>query len=235
MKPLDILYTPLDVPEPPEVDIDKLLEWGIQSKPKQNYEDRYDSSEKEGLKENYPWDIVYWRHRCEWQNNFDKEFPQLSEYITTAFGVDASKIYDVMMLPLRDDFTGLGFWHADPDEYGIRFYLRNKEPDGFMLFKPTNVPYFWKQAFDENIAKDGFQNKVIPARLLKSNQAFYLNNIRAHHTINVQEKCSRRLTILIGCVGDIHHMPDGLSNLIVNSAQRFPDYAIKWQLPKIVL
>ena len=85
MKAIDICYTPLDLPEPPEYSVDEVKQWIIENTDElqQCVKDlcsRGMAAQEIGYR--YPWRLVfaYWDEYGGWLNNFDKKFPELSKY-----------------------------------------------------------------------------------------------------------------------------------------------------------
>ena len=225
MTPLDILYTPLDLPEMPNVDMVKLRNWIDQHKNTQKFEPSIDDKDKVG--KNYPWDIIHVRHDSTWYQDFDIEFPELAKYSTEGFGLTLEDVHAVTLLPIKNSFKGLGFWHSDFDETGLRYYIENKETRNFLYFKPSTVPYTTGEELHSN---PKFQNIIRPAKLLKSNQAFFVNNVRSCHAVNSTDLSPTRIAVIVTINGNIINHP--LTDLIVRSAEKFSEYSILWTPPK---
>ena len=228
---LNILYTPLDTIEPPVVDIDKLLSWayGIN---KQLIPRRMDASGYTD-KSVYPWHIVYAKNKGVWEKNFNTEFPELANFFSEAYGLTESEVQNITLLPVRPDYVGIGFWHADPDEQGLRVYLVNDETDNFLRIRPTVEPYDARPV--KVIPNDGIsphiQTVEYSAKMLKPNQTFFLNNVRAIHAANVTRVNSLRIAVIISGLGPMKIMKPALKELILRSAEKYSDYAIHWTLP----
>jgi len=124
MRPIDILYTPLLTQPVPSYDYTKLLSWVHTFYNTQNIQNRPDAS-KRLTGDIYPWNIIYAKYNRSWCFNFDKEFPQLASFFADAYKLSSSEIDAVILLPVKDEHKGLGFWHRDPDKWGLRMYLEN--------------------------------------------------------------------------------------------------------------
>jgi hypothetical protein len=238
MNPLDILYTPIDVPGAPKVDLEALLDWMAETE-KISYESNYTTNRTDGKNKItafgkvYPWNIVYPRFNKVWKHNFDVLFPELANFFLTAFPVDPNQIWSVVMLPTKSDFEGLGFWHADA-EYGLRCYIENQETEDFLRIRPSIIPYEQKTMKELDIYADVdklAQKKEYSAKLLSSNQVFYLNNIRAVHAVNVNKPGALRIACIIHVTVNDGKANEKLQELIVRSAEKFSDYSILWTPP----
>lgn len=240
MTPLDILYTPLDVPDlPNKFSVEKLELWIQKVYPQQQLKDAVWTSVKT-LGENYPWDLTFAHYTDNhnnsvgWLNNFDKEFPELVEYFLKAFGLAYEDIGVITFLPMRQKKTGLGFWHSDIDETGLRLYLENELPEeNPLLIMPTIYPFFKRpnelfKSIEEPMA-DIFQtNKQLVCPILKKTQAYYLNNIRAVHSPYVNKPCKRISCFITPKWNTLESVKNKTKNLIVNSAIKFKDHSILW-------
>ena len=231
---LNILYTPLDTAEPPKINVDKFLTWayGIQY---QNLAKAGDAS-KAMSADLYPWHIVYARHSGKWQADFNKEFPEISDFFCQVYGMPEEEIYSIVLLPVRTDFVGPGFWHSDPDGHGLRVYLENDQVDDFLLIRPTVHPYDTRQlkAVPRNGVAPHIQTVEHSAKLLRPNQSFFINNIRAVHSANVAKLNSMRIACIISGFNELNNMdnmkPD-LQDLILRSAEKYPDHVVRWTPP----
>jgi hypothetical protein len=227
----DILYTPLNTPPVPEYDLTALLDWCKQkSTATKNISRRLDSSEVAGIAEVYPWHIVYPRKNFKWMYDFDMEFPQLAEWFGTAYGPSIDSIHDIIMLPIKSEFTGTGFWHSDPDRWGMRVYLENQEPGEFLKIIPTKEFHTVRPNFGRGSVEPRFdvelQDRQISAKLLKPRQAFFLNNTTAVHAVVNPQPGPMRIAVIVSFTlspGDTT-----LIELVERSAEKYQDYAIYW-------
>lgn len=227
----EILYTPIDSVPVPDYDLNKLLEW-VKNHQNQNLSIRRDSSKNKNLSDFYPWDIVYPKHNGQWAFNFKQEFPEIANFFSLAFKLKENDIRNVVLLPVKNNFVKTGFWHNDPDPHGLRIYLENEEPDDFLLIKPTVEPYnehrsFGPGSIDPVIPNIPLQDIMYSAKLKSRRQAFYLNNTRAVHAVQVPQLGRVRIAVIV-TVFDSADINNYLNNLICASAEKFSDYALYW-------
>ena len=242
MEPIDIIYTPLDIPQiPKEFDLEKFKEWCKEVYPQDFYKKIPSSGAGEAVFGNqYPWDAVLARHgmgRGGWLNDFEKIFPEMADYFWQAFGIAKHELGTITLISTRDHIKGLGFWHSDRDITGLRMYIENTEPDeNPIIFRKTKFPY---TIIEEDVAtwvsKDLnefhplLENEILTGKILGTQQAYYLNNIRAVHSPYITKPSSR-----LACF--IHPHPDAVESvrqktkdLIVRSAKKYKDYALFWK------
>ena len=219
---MNILYTPLDLPEPPKVDINELRQWINQYKNDQIIENRTDYSKALPADE-YPWDIIWVRNKFKWHKDFAEKYKELANYCIEGFGVTEEDVFSVHLLPIKKTFSGLGFWHADHDEYGLRFYIENNETDNFLYVKPT------VNACDSRaqlVKEQKFQDKTLSAKLLKPNQSFFINNVRAVHAVHTTELSPSRIAIIVAVPKPL--LTHKLKNLLISSAEKYKEYSLIW-------
>jgi hypothetical protein len=229
MNALDILYTPLDTPLAPDIDTDKLLAWVKEHSPSQNIINRLDASKVSTVTDTYPWNIVYPMDKKSWCFDFDREFPELADFFSSAYKVNPSDLRKIVLLPVKPEFSGLGFWHSDPDSTGLRMYLKNQDTEDFLLINPTVEPYDVRPDFSlTNFDNVPLQNKIHSAKLLNPRQTFYINNVRAVHAAKVTSNTARIAVIVFP---EPENIKDHLNRLVVESAKKYSDYALHWQLP----
>lgn len=242
MTPLDILYTPLDIPDlPNSFDVKKLEYWISKVYPQtQLTKARASRASHNHLGDNYPWDLTFAHYTDNqnnssgWLDNFDNEFPELVEYFLNAFNIDYEDIGVITFLPMRSSRKGLGFWHSDIDETGLRLYLENELPEeNPLLIMPTKYP-FDKRPNEllrtiEEPREDMFQiDKQQVCPILKKTQAYYVNNVRAVHSPYVSEPCKRISCIITPKWSTLDSVKSKTKDLIVNSAIKFKDHSILW-------
>jgi len=229
MTPLDILYTPLDVAPVPKFDVDKFLSWCKNNGPKQDIYNRKDASRQTDDKI-YPWNIAYAKSAGAWHSDFKEQFPELAIYFTQAFGLTDQDVGEIVLLPVKQGFTGLGFWHSDPDEHGLRFYLANEDTEDSLLIRPTREPYYTRPSVVINKVEPSphVQDLEHVAKIISPQQAFFLNNVRAIHAVKTNKPDALRIAVIIGGLGPMLRMRTSLKDLIVNSAEKYRDAAILW-------
>ena len=234
MTPLDICYTPLDIPEVPEFNSDALHKWIDEiynSRPTSGNPLENATLSEKTLANNYPWKKVYayFSRNTGWQNGFDKLFPELAEYLFKAYDLSADDIEEITLLPTREDLVGWAFWHADRDPAGLRVYLENDQYEtNCLYYRKTKVAYNAKQKFPA-VVKDQdpmFEDQMIKCQQIKGPQGFYLNNIRGVHNYNVTSVPAKRIAVVIKMVTDNASVEEKIKNLIVNSAMKYKDHAV---------
>lgn len=257
MNKLDILYTPLITPEPPKVDMSAFTDWVLSYGLGQVVEGRDtnvgqrreeadaraavarnsygsivapDASKRPEVADRYPWNIIHAKSKKKFTFDFDKLFPELADFCSSAYGLTDNEITDIVVLNTKSTFTGVGFWHSDIDTTGLRFYLvNNEEGKDFLFFRETIEPYNERPPFGINIEKSPIQldDKIQTAKLLKRNQSYYLNNIRAVHATNTTVPGVSRITFLMFPVNKIEVIQK-VEDLVIRSAKQYKDYALLW-------
>lgn len=243
MTPLDILYTPLDIPDlPKDFNIKKLEAWISNTYPQKQLNDAVWTAVRD-LKEDYPWDLTFAHYADNqnksygWLDNFDKEFPELVDYFLKSFNLEYNDIGVISFLPMRLSKLGLGFWHSDIDETGLRMYFENELPkENPLLIMPTNTPFNIRPSSllksIEYPREDMFQigkQQVCP--ILKKTQAYYLNNVRAVHSPFITNPCKRISCFITPKWSTLESVKIKTKELIVKSAIKFKNHAILWSEP----
>lgn len=237
----DVLYTPLDVPPKPYYSVDKLYTW-LQNNyvPLKDHKDALFNSKRsaEGLLENYPWDLTV--AYCDftfvdnlqrgWLGNFDKEFPELSSYIYKCFNLDLDDIGCIVFLPIRDNHTGLGFWHHDVDWYGLRHYFCFERPDANkLLLRKFKLPYNKRPILGPIVQDEHMQDEIFDCKIISDQQSFFLNNVRAAHSTYTAIPNVRRIAALIvGKTGREQEFIAKYQDLVIRSAQKFTEHRVLW-------
>lgn len=242
MDVLDILYTPLDTPAMPEFDRAQLKDWlkrtyQVQtSQTRSILDDRINSTERI-VGDRYPWDLTIGFSNMEgqgpgWVNGFDKEFPELADWLFKAFGVEYQDVGSVLFFPMRAEHTGYGFWHNDPDSVGMRVYLEFEETDSNKLFMRR-----FKEKFDErtvfprplDIAAH-CEPELLEAKLLHPHQCFYLNNVRAVHAPYTEVAGKMRVACFVTANRvRAKEFVEKVVPLVMRSAAKYKDHALYWE------
>lgn len=239
MNQLDVLYTPLDVADRPDTDLDQFMTWARSA---------YTTEEQKIVREQlskgtahnklnptgeYAWDMTYARFGDRWLNGFDQTFPELAQYSYQAFGLDLHEVATILFLPLRDNIRGEAFWHNDVDETGFRYYLFCEKPEeNPLLMRRCTHPYIQRPRLpvplDENDPR--IEKERLVCRMRSPTQAYYLNNIRAVHAPSVGSTTPiLRVACLIKCKNEYQQQVKQRSNdFIVRSAQKYSEYALLW-------
>ena len=229
----DILYTPLDTPDVPTTDTVKLLEWVQTHVDAQEIPDRIDASKIAEIQTAYPWNLIYAKHANVWQYDFDNQFPELANFFHSAYGLAESDVGTVVLIPVRNDFAGLGFWHSDPDVYGLRMYIKNDATENFLFIKPTVQPYDQRPNFNGARVTPNeveLQDVTLSAKLYSPTQTFFINNYRAVHAVNTDNPGTLRIAAIVMCK-KTPELTAHIHDLILKSAEKFPEYAIQWPAP----
>ena len=217
----NILYTPLDCPPPPPCDIQQLYQW---------FQDNTDilwclteQSSNEGnladkCEPNYPWDVkIPYRKFTDtdpgWVGGFDTKFPELAAYFYEAFGQSLQDVGIIVLLPVKSGHTGLGFWHRDPDKWGLRMYLEYESQQENTLL----------------IRKNGAEDDVKQCVPVSSRQCFFLNNEHATHTTFTTVPDKTRIAALV--IGRLDPQSQAewkqkITGLVERSAAMYPNNAV---------
>lgn len=233
MLPIEVLYTPLDIPDCPKIDTDIMLNWFKDFYPQHDRKiDLPSSTAEEKLNGGYPWDLMFaYTMSTGWRNDFDKLFPSIVDYIN-CFGIEVSDLSGVVVLSLRPNVIGTGFWHMDSDWFGLRFYIECENKDeNPLVIRQSILPYnqppvpIWIEENDNR-----FSEEISIAKVKSSRQAYFLNNIRSCHTVNINKPETRRISVLLGPKVDrAKIIYDKVKDLVVSSAKKYKDYSILWQ------
>jgi hypothetical protein len=229
MQPIDICYTPLDIPIRPDIDIAKFLSWA-QSVYPQSCKSKSPNAE-DLIGKDYPWDLVWGAWDGVWQNNFDKEFPELAVYCYEAFKIRRHELGGAIFLPVRSSVKGVSFWHNDVDPTGFRFYLECEHyKENPLLLKKTKLPYTDQPAISVplNGIDDRLQEEAITCRMTDPHMAYYLNNFRSVHALTVHTPGIRIAAFVTVKKMFIEIVQNRTKDLIVSSALKYKDHAILW-------
>lgn len=235
----DVLYTPLDLPPRPDIDMNVLNEWKLKTFPQKFLLSDSESRSYIAISRAkvYPWNLVYARRDFNWQNSFDKLFPDLARYCYEGFGLQEKDIASIILLPTRTDYIGDSkkFWHRDPD-LGIRFYIDKASNNNKLMYrqlkpeKSMGSLTAWNMT-DEDL-DDLFYSEV-ECKSVTLNDAFYINNLGGiHNAVNYDNK--ERIAVIVA-LGQEAGSPlmypktiidNILAPLIVKSAEKYSDYAV---------
>ena len=229
----DIVYTPLDLPPCPVVDVTKLYSWIDNTYP-QNDLLKFTHGKiiaKHSHKAEYSWNTTFAK-AVTWRNNFQEEFPEIVDYVTKDWGFDDSEVLGLVLLPKRVDQLAKGFWHSDADKLGLRFYIEFENlKDDKLLFKKTLT----HNISDENLFRffednTGLEETTYEAKVLTNRQPFYINNYAAAHTVyNVTSQ--PRIAVVLGTTHEKTYnsgIKQKVNKLIVDSAMKYHKEAIFW-------
>ena len=229
MEPIDICYTPLDIPVRPDIDMHKFMSWIKQVYPQPCKEKEIHAEKTIG--QDYPWDLVFASSNGVWQNNFDNEFPELAKYCYEAFNMKRYELNTVLFLPVRPSITGTGFWHNDIDPGGYRFYLECEHyNDNPLLLRKTKLPYPERESIVVPIGGDDdrLQKEIFNCKMSNPHMAYYLNNCRSVHAPMMTTPGTRVAVLLTINRAHTEAVLKRNRDLVVSSAIKYKDYAILW-------
>lgn len=234
----NILYTPLDTDPIPEFDVNQMYSWLQTSHVAQERWRRRIgrlTSESSGIKVTYPWNIslAYFNMTGKgpgWLNDFDQQFPDLAKYFVSCFGFSFDDVGSIIMLPMKDDAAGPGFYHQDHDWYGLRLYLEFEDRDNnSLLLRKTKIPYDKQAMIQTPIDESLLQSKEVKAKILNHRYCWYINNVRACHSTFVAKPGSRRLAVIFTSrFTNFDNVLPRIKELVLKSAEKYSDYVIEW-------
>lgn len=230
MDMLDVLYTPLDIPLCPKIDIKKLDNWIDKHYPQKSLLEGTKGilTAHNLLKETYPWKSTFAK-LFDWKNNFNIEFPEIVKYLKDDWGLLDEEIEVLLILPAKKDLVGWGFWHSDADYMGLRFYIdfdNNIDNKIFLSQRKKDTLDTLNKNYDLNNDLLPYQ---IEAKLTHPRQAFYLNNVRGGHAV-WNSSPSSRYAVILGTSYDSPvkremslHLRNKFNKLIIDSAMKFKE------------
>lgn len=234
----NILYTPLDTGSIPNFDINSMYEWLSTSHiAQEKWRRRIGrlTSESAGIKVVYPWNIslAYFNMTGKgpgWLSDFDVKFPNLADFFTKCFGFNFEDIGSIIMLPMKEDVLGPGFYHQDHDWYGLRLYLEFEDIDNnLLLIKRTKEPYDKQSMIQTPVDENLLQQDEIPAKILNNRCCWYINNVRACHNIYVKNPGKRRLAVIFTSrFTNFDNVLPKIKELVLRSAKLYPNYVVEW-------
>ena len=227
MDMLDVLYTPLDIPPCPKIDLGRLNEWVNRVYPQRKLLEKTSGvlTAHELLRDSYPWNSTFAK-LFQWQDSFFEEFPEIVNYIRNDWQLDDTESAVLLLLPSRVSSTGFGFWHSDADSLGLRFYIDFEDTEHNKLFIRQTVK---NDTGFENLNKNFDEQRNVladlttEAKVVHPRQAFYLNNIRGGHAV-WNSLPSSRIAVILGTQYDsinrnkYKYLRDRFNKLIVESA-----------------
>ena len=222
----NLLFCPLDLPEPPVVEYDKFLEWHTEQL---EYNKKYNTVAKlSDGKQEYPWNVSWARWWNTYQNpnpwicGFEKYFPELVEYFDLFPFTVAKSISFLDQKESKDVYL-----HTDPDQWwGMRFYLFNSLGEKLYFAKP-------KELLNERVSTmvDGKYNDLWErtdgvkhyASFPSPRSPWMLNSVRAFHGVdkNTEFNGARVAVVMIGAY-DYNKLYD----LLDRSTKKYGEYAI---------
>ena len=236
---INILYTPLDCPPQPAVNLTEFKSWITV------YWEKI-AERREHLKNigkvgedkvpNFPWKLTSaYTSKDGWAGDFDKQFPELSKYFFEAFDLVPSDVLSILLLPVKDDHQGQGFWHQDHDEYALRMYIDFGDPGGKLLVKKTKLPYnkqpaisprYYPKGQAPNI-EDYLEEAVLDCKIADPKQCFFLNNVRSAHATWTSKLGVSRIAVIVYHNGS-EQVLSKIEKLVLQSAEKYKDYVLTW-------
>ncbi len=234
----NILYTPLDIPDAPDVDPTEIIKWVKDTRNSKNGLNSFLSQNNltaEEVDPKYPWDITpawfnYTGKGPGWINNFDKKFPEVVSFIDTHFGIPPEYRGLVLILPMKDGHSGEGFWHQDNDVFGIRFYLEFEDIEVNKLLLKRTKKYEKNRTLGYPPNMSILQDETLTCKMKSSKQGFYLNNINAAHATLTNDPSKLRIAVIISVRPEMFSfVHEFKKELVLRSAQKYKEYAILWE------
>lgn len=241
-----LIYTPLDLPEPPTIDIEKFNVWSTESR-KLDLErenklmaaksgGRYIPASSTGKKIlNYPWEPAHALDpsREDWNFEFDKWFPELVDYINL---FPFRKLKSINFIKQKPGVEA--FLHTDPDDWlGFRFYLQNNIKRDCLYFRKLKNNYatgkrYSTYEYDKTGTKyRNWEELCEETRLYvdqknKEKYAWALTSAWAAHGIDPILENEERITCIILAVQDPNNPTAGYKtketlDLLERSKQKF--------------
>jgi hypothetical protein len=221
----DLIYTRLDLPALPSVDVEALLDWMFDKQRSVMGEQRlHDTHTRGGTHINtYPWRAV---HACSddvWDSDFKQHFPQLVGYLRHFPATSWKRVCVVCQLAGSQVFI-----HTDPDfGVGWRVYLNHGGPRlYFQKFKTRHSvrPQTWASG-----GPQGIEALCQPERHYVNGSGTYpwaLTSIRAAHGVeeNTAETGARVTLLLFPNIDTVDTAAH--TDLLLRSARKFSDTAI---------
>lgn len=219
----DLIYTRLDLPQPPEIDREKLTDWirgnnaHALTQSQSLYEEKTDKS--------YPWIAANIVQQGEFAPFFVESFPEIVDYLKH---FPTTKWRSIVVLSQRQNREC--FLHTDPDlgmGIGWRVYLSHRGPRLYIQkFKErlAERPQTWASGGPQAI-----EELCVPERIYVNDSgrfAWALTSIRAAHAVeqNPEELGSRSVLLLIPEPSCVDY--EATEQMLRRSAEKFSDTAI---------
>lgn len=219
----DLIYTRLDLPQPPEVDRDKLIAWIADHNARAPIQSQ--TLYEKNADESYPWIAANVVHQGEFNASFAEAFPEIVEYLGH---FPTTKWRSIVVLSQRQNREG--FLHTDPDlgmGIGWRVYLSHRGPRLYIRkFKErlTERPQTWASGGPKAI-----EELCVPERIYVNDSgrfAWALTSIRAAHAVerNPEELGSRFVMLLVPETSCVDYK--ATEEMLRRSAEKYSDTAI---------
>jgi len=217
----DLIFTPLDLPNPPEIDVARFIRWmevgqnDATAAPKVAFE-RLEKRE-------YPWLV---RNLHEDLSPLQAEFPDVYDYLA-AFPF--RRVRTLVILAQRG-FQSV-HTHTDSDGLcGMRFYLTRKNAEGLHFYKGRERYDHFGTYMRQNGAvvradwdKYFRTDEPVYATLPEDKKVFMLNNARAAHAVDANTcELGDRIAVLVQGEYD----PVRRDELLRRSVEKYANQAI---------
>lgn len=248
-----LIYTPLDLPNPPTIDYEKFMYWCAKSNKLDLQREQHAMPAKSGGTYipasatgkkllDYPWHPAHALDPSSelWLQNFDKEFPDLVEYINL---FPLRKLKSINFIRQRPGVEA--FLHTDPDDWlGFRFYIKNNCQRDCLYFKKLKPEYAngkrystYEYSRDQTSYRDW--NSICEDKKIYANQkdqaehAWALTSSWAAHGIDALKDDEERITCIILGVQNFQEPGGGYKindtlDLLARSENRFADRQIRY-------
>lgn len=220
----DLVFCPLDLPQPPSIDVEKFIDWMQRQYDKRGPTPQQKMFEDTGR--HYPW--LPFALCNEDVRELGEEFPEVLEYFLHL--MPFKKLFRLVFLAQRG--KAAVFPHADTDEFlGFRTYLTAKSAESLYFHKSLQKEEFF---YPYGRTRDG---KVLPINLNEkfdmgtkhyasfpeNCKTFMLNSVRAVHGVDENE-CSLGDRIAVLVQGEVDE--DASNALLERSSIKYAKHAI---------
>lgn len=220
-----LIFTPLDIPDPPRVDQKKLIEYCNLWREECYFERRYNYLNQ--IHE-YPWEhpvqpfrpkIDITPEELKLRELFKTEFRELTSYAARAFPFQLGAM---TILIQKDDVEVVGHTDGD-DEWAFRFYLWNNFQDDALWFRLPKNP---NKKIIPNTLTDDYSEYGDPHYVKfpkKEYTPWAFNSFKSIHGVHKgkTENPSRCAVIVRGRMD-----PAKMNELLERSAKKYSDYAL---------
>lgn len=224
-KPLsDLIYTRLDLPQPPEVDREKLTAWINANNAREPIQSQ--TLYEKNMNQSYPWIAANIVHQGgDFNPSFAESFPEIVEYLKN---FPTTKWRSIVVLSQRQNRQA--FLHTDPDMgmgIGWRVYLSHRGPRLYVQkFKErlSERPQTWASG-----GPGAIEELCVPERIYVNDSGRYawaLTSIRAAHAVepNPEEIGSRLVMLLAPEPSCVDY--EATEKMLRGGAEKYSDTAI---------
>lgn len=219
----DLIFCPLDLPAPPQVPRQALVDWvGHARARSKTDEERHFAG---ASSDTYPWSSAYAAEYGKWCDGFDSRFPQVAAYLDLFPTASWTRVSVLIQEPQHDVWL-----HTDPDPViGWRIYLGHGGARVF--FCPTLERHrkrltTWTEEGRRDWSRWVRTDRKLYARLPAGSCSWAMNVYRAAHGVETHRgRAGERVTLVIN--PDIDKLDiDAYLALLERSVTKYADYAI---------